>query len=215
LGLIITFMRDMQMSDAVRQALFEGRAGRVVPESFAGSDAEALMHAKLWNNPCWFSFRLNYLALHFNNPVYGYIQQQLGLLRPEFVVLWSLHLGGRSTLSDVVRTSGFPKNTLSRATNKLFRLGMIERETDQGDQRRVMLDLTGKGLEAVQFAEGMMIEHERRMLECLSPAERLSLSEILTKLVSASDQWPQAISADGPECEANDQSHSITPESEA
>jgi Transcriptional regulators len=184
------------MSNPVQQALFEGRAGREVPELSISSDAEALMHAKLWNNPCWFSFRLNYLALHFNNPVYGFIQQHLGLLRPEFVVLWSLYLGGRSTLSDVVRTSGFPKNTLSRATNKLFRLGMIERETDQEDQRKILLALTEKGLGAVKFAEGVMIEHERRMLECLSPAERLCLSEILTKLVSASDQWPQVIDAD-------------------
>jgi len=191
------------MDEAVRQALFEGRAGREVPEVSPSADAEALMHMKLWSNPCWFSFRLNYLALHFNNPVYGYIQQHLGLLRPEFVVLWSLYLGGRSTLSDVVRTSGFPKNTLSRAANKLFRLGMIEREIDQDDQRRISLCLTDKGTQAVESAKGMMIEHERRMLECLSPAERLSLSELMTKLVTASDQWPQMIDVEQPdECPA-------------
>ncbi|GAA4165400.1 MULTISPECIES: MarR family winged helix-turn-helix transcriptional regulator [Shinella] len=184
------------MDEALRQALFEGRAGREEPVVAPGTKIDALMHAKLWDNPCWFSFRLNYLALHFNNPVYSYIQQHLGLLRPEFVVLWSLYLGGSSTLTDVVRSSGFPKNTLSRAANKLTRLGMIDRAIDQDDQRRITLDLTGKGREAVEFAKGMMIEHERRMLECLSPAERLSLSEIMTKLVTASGQWPQMIDND-------------------
>ena len=187
------------MDEALRQALFEGRAGREEPAVSPGTKIEALMHAKLWDNPCWFSFRLNYLALHFNNPVYSYIQQHLGLLRPEFVVLWSLYLGGSSTLTDVVRSSGFPKNTLSRAANKLPRLAMIDREIDQDDQRRITLDLTGKGREAVEFAKGMMIEHERCMLECLSPAERLSLSEIMTKLVMASGQWPQMIDNDQPD----------------
>lgn len=184
------------MDEAMRQALFEGRAGREEPLVTPDTKIDALMHAKLWDNPCWFSYRLNFLALHFNNPVYGYIQQQLGLLRPDFVVLWSLHLGGSSTMTDVVRSSGFPKNTLSRAANKLTRLGMIDRQTDPDDQRRITLDLTEKGREAVDLTKGMMIEHERRMLECLSPAERLNLSEILTKLVTASGQWPQMIDSD-------------------
>jgi hypothetical protein len=41
-----------------------------------------------------------------------------------------------------------------------------------------------------------MMDHERIMLECLSPAERLNLSEILTKLVVASENWPQQLAAD-------------------
>lgn len=187
------------MNEAMCQALFEGRAGREEPLVSPGAKIDPLMHAKLWDNPCWFSFRLNYLALHFNNPVYSYIQQQLDLLRPEFVVLWSLYLGGSSTLTDVVRSSGFPKNTLSRATNKLFRLDMIDRQIDQEDQRRITLGLAEKGRQAVESAKDMMIEHERRMLDCLSPAERLSLSEIMTKLVAASSQWPQTI--DGQQAE--------------
>ena len=112
------------MSHETERALYEGRAGRSRPLVAPGIPDDSLLHAKLWDNPCWFSFRLNYLALHFNNPVYGFIQRHLGLLRPEFVVLWSLHLGDCSTFSDVVRSSGFPKNTLSRAANKLAERGI-------------------------------------------------------------------------------------------
>ncbi|MCW5720955.1 MAG: winged helix DNA-binding protein [Devosia sp.] len=181
------------MDDAVRQALFEGRAGRHEAAASFGVEIDANMHAKLWDNPCWFSYRLNYLALQFNNPVYNHIQQQLGLLRPEFVVLWSLYLSGDSTLTDVVRSSGFPKNTLSRATNKVHGLGLIDRQSNHEDQRRITLQLTDKGRQAVEMVKAMMIEHERRMLEELSPAERLSLSEIMTKLVAASSRWPQVL----------------------
>lgn len=181
------------MEDEIRQALYEGRGGRerpAVPDEIPG---DSPLYTKLWENPCWFSFRMNYLALRFNNPVYSYIQSRLGLLRPDFVILWALYLGGDSTLTDVVRSSGFPKNTLSRAVNKVHRLGMIEREVDANDQRRVMLALTEKGRAAVEEVKTVMLGHERLMLECLSPAERLSLSEILTKLVAASGRWPEAL----------------------
>lgn len=191
------------MQQETESAIFEGRAGRREPPVTSDLAEDSMIHAKLWHNPCWFSFRLNFLALHFNNPVYGFIQQRLGLLRPEFVVLWSLHLGGCAPFSEVVRSSGFPKNTLSRAANKLVERGMITRETDPDDQRRVTLCLTQSGHDAVAVAKSGMIRHERRMLDCLSPAERLSLSEILTKLVLASGDWPVSID---PETEKDRQS---------
>lgn len=184
------------MDDLTRQSLYEARAGRNMPLVPQGIPEDSPLRTRLWENPCWFSFRLNYLALHFNNPVYGLIQDRLGLLRPEFVVLWSLYLGGAATLTDVVRASGFPKNTLSRAVNKVHRLGLIEREGDADDQRRVTLHLTDKGHEAVEAIKADMLRHERRMLDSLSPAERLTLSEIMTKLVAASGDWPQSLGDD-------------------
>ena len=183
------------MDQSLHPALYEARAGRTKSE-LADLSPDDPLFPKLWENPCWFSFRLNFLALQFNTPVYGRIQQQLGLLRPEFVVLWSLYLSDKLTLTEVVRSSGFPKNTLSRAVNKLATLGMIDRETDLADLRRATLILTPKGRAAVMEVEQLMINQERMMLEKLSPAERLSLSEILTKLVVASEGWPREIEDD-------------------
>lgn len=180
------------MDDEIRQALFEGRAGRDMPLTAEGIPDDGPLRVRLWDNPCWFSFRMNYLALHFNNPVYSLIQNQLGLLRPEFVVLWSLYLSGPLSLTDVVRSSGFPKNTLSRAAGKVHRLGLIDRKDDAEDQRRVMLCLTDDGREAVESVKAAMLGHERRMLDCLSLAERLMLSEILTKLVATSAERAQS-----------------------
>ena len=184
---------ERSMEKTVTQAFYEARAGYEAVPSIEGIADDAMLRAKLFSNPCWFSYRMNYLALHFNTPIYGYIQKTMGLLRPEFVVIWSIYLTGPSTLTDVVRTSGFPKNTLSRAVLKLSQMGLILREVDQEDQRRIGLALTEAGLRAARTAEEVMIRHERQMLEVLTPAERLNLSEILTKLVSASGRWPQQI----------------------
>lgn len=182
------------MEKRVAIALLEGRAGRSEASDDRLSESD-ILHTKLWENPCWLSFRINYLALHYNNPVYGMIGADHDLLRPEFVVLYSLFLRDRTTLSEVVAGSGFPKNTLSRATKKLTRLKLIHREEDASDLRRVVLCLTDAGRAVVEAKMAPMLERERLMLETLSPAERMMLSDILAKLVIASRDWPETITS--------------------
>lgn len=185
-------MEEVCVEDRMATALFEGRAGREIGQDEALIGNESL-HAKLWSNPCWLSFRLNYLALHYNNPIYGLINADHGLIRPEFVVLYSLFMQDKTSLSEVVSSSGFPKNTLSRACSRLTQLKLIRREKDNDDLRRIVLCLTDAGREVVESKLAPMIERERMMLEKLSPAERLMLSDILTKLVIASRDWPETV----------------------
>ncbi|MFK4824956.1 MarR family winged helix-turn-helix transcriptional regulator [Paenochrobactrum sp. BZR 588] len=188
------------MEKRVEIALLEGRAGRSEARDDRLSESD-ILHTKLWKNPCWLSFRINYLALHYNNPVYGMIGTDHDLLRPEFVVLYSLFLRDKTTLSEVVAGSGFPKNTLSRATKKLTKLKLVSREEDASDLRRVVLCLTDAGRNIVEAKMAPMLERERLMLEKLSPAERMMLSDLLAKLVIASREWPETITSDATECD--------------
>ena len=59
---------------------------------------ERMLDAKLWDNPCWLAFRLNYLALRYNTPLYDWVQRSHGLSRVEYVVIYSLALtdGGQA-----------------------------------------------------------------------------------------------------------------------
>ncbi|MGU3575377.1 MarR family winged helix-turn-helix transcriptional regulator [Brucellaceae bacterium C25G] len=183
------------METQVAIALLEGRAGRSEARDDRLSESN-ILHTKLWENPCWLSFRINYLALHYNNPIYGMIGADHDLLRPEFVVLYSLFLRDRTTLSEVVAGSGFPKNTLCRAIKKLTKLKLVSRKEDASDLRRVVLCLTDAGREIVEAKMSPMLERERLMLETLSPAERMMLSDLLAKLVIASREWPETIRSD-------------------
>ncbi len=185
-------MEEVLVEDRMKVALFEGRAGREKGQEDS-IDKDDILYAKLWSNPCWLSFRINYLALHYNNPIYSMIGADHGLLRPEFVVLYSLFLRNKTTLSEVVAGSGFPKNTLSRASSKLTQLKLIRREKDDEDLRRIVLCLTDKGRAIVESKISPMIERERMMLEKLSPAERMMISDILAKLVIASREWPETV----------------------
>ena len=74
--------------------------------------APDMLEAKLWANPCPFTFRINYLALLYNTPLYNWVQEVYGLKRPEYVVLYSLSLADGSSARDISTTSGF-RRTLS------------------------------------------------------------------------------------------------------
>jgi MarR family transcriptional regulator, temperature-dependent positive regulator of motility len=152
-----------------------------------------MIAVKLWENPCWFSFRINYLGLQFNLPVYGWIEQRYGLMRPEYVVLYSLGLKDGISANDICLSSGFPKNTLSRAIQNLLRRRLIRRAADSNDRRRYVLRLTAEGRRIFNETLPPMLERERRMLATLSRDEQQTLSKLLARLVSDSPNWPTQI----------------------
>ncbi|MEP7454143.1 MarR family winged helix-turn-helix transcriptional regulator [Phyllobacterium sp. SB3] len=160
---------------------------------FNEADVDDLVAAKLWNNPCWFSFRINFLALNFNVPIYRWIEKQYGMQRAEFVVIYALGLKDGLTASAVCTSSGFPKNTISRAIQKLLDKDVIQRELDPADLRSFVLCLTDEGRRIVDECMQPMVEREQVMLAGLTPAEQLMLSELLAKVVVDSPNWSAQI----------------------
>jgi len=169
-------------------------------EASGAAAAESALHpliaVKLWQNPCWLSFRINYLALRFNLPVYGWIEQRYGLMRPEYVVLYALHLRDGIAAKDVCASAGFPKNTLSRAIQKLLRRRLIRRAPDMRDRRSFVLRLTGEGRRILDETVPPMVAHEKRMLSALNRDEQRVLSGLLAKLVADSPNWPTQLTGE-------------------
>ena len=149
-----------------------------------------MLQAKLWENPCPFTFRINYLALLYNTPLYDWIQSTYGLKRPEYVVLYSLALVDVGSARDISRTSGFPKNTLSRAIKRLELMGLIEaRGKAPGGGRRQDLRLSESGWSLINETRPVFEAQENRMLEVISDGERRMLSELMSKVVIAAQDW--------------------------
>ena len=146
-------------------------------EAFADAPIHPLTAVKLWENPCWFSFRINYLSLRFNGPVYGRIAERHDLSRPEYLVLYSLFLSDGIAAMDVCATAGFPKNTISRSL-------------DPNDRRSYLLHLMAEGRRVLDESVPPMVAHEKRMLSGLTRSEQETLSMLLAKLVVDSPNWP-------------------------
>ncbi|MBL8669712.1 MAG: winged helix-turn-helix transcriptional regulator [Alphaproteobacteria bacterium] len=169
------------------------RAGSTAPPEVAGAALHPMIALKLWENPCWFTFRINFLGLRFNLPVYGWIEQRYGLLRPEFAVLYALGLRDAIAAKDVCASTGFPKNTISRSIQKLLRRRLIRRAADAQDRRSYILRLSAEGRRILDESVPLMVARERRMLARLSRQEQQTLAALLARLVEDVPNWPAEI----------------------
>ena len=168
-------------------------AAAIVVDADLPGDIDPLIAIKLWRNPCWFSFRINYLSMNFNVPVYDWTEKTFGLPRPEFVVLYALGLRDGVAAKDICASSGFPKPTISRAIQKLLKRKLIRRNADAKDHRSYLLHITEDGKRIFDASMPVMLAREQVMLARLSPGERTLLCEILAKMVVDSPEWPQTI----------------------
>ncbi|WP_298923755.1 MarR family winged helix-turn-helix transcriptional regulator [uncultured Ramlibacter sp.] len=146
---------------------------------------DAFTHARLWRNPCGFSARFNYLSLRYNTPLYGWVEQEFGLSRPEFVVVYCLGIMDGVTASEIANSTAFPKNTLSRAVNRIAKLGLIRRMEGATDRRQQKLSLTPKGRAVLDKAMPRFRALEAEMLAPLSLVEQETLSALMAKVVLA------------------------------
>lgn len=144
---------------------------------------DSLTHSRLWKNPCGFAARFNYLALRYNIPLYGWVEQRFGLSRVEFVLIYNLAIHDGFTASEIAASTGFPKNTLSRAVNRLIKLGLITRILAPDDRRMHLLSLTRNGREIYDEALPRFVALEQDMLAPLSLIEKEMLSTLMAKVV--------------------------------
>jgi DNA-binding MarR family transcriptional regulator len=146
-------------------------------------EVDPVTTARLWHNPCWFAFRFNYIALRYNIPLYGWIEREYGLRRPEYVVVYSLGLRDGVTARDISLSYGFPKNSLSRAINALEAKGLIARRRHPEDKRSFVIKLTPGGRALFDATLPRFIALQDEMLKVLSAQERETLSVLLARIV--------------------------------
>ena len=157
------------------------------------SDLHPMIGTKLWQNPCWLSFRANFIAHHFNQPLYEWIQRRYRLTPPEHVVLYALGLKQGITADDITASSSRPKNTVSRAVNSLLAKKLVLRKQDRSDRRRLSLYLTRSGRRVVQDTVPRLVAREQAMAAALTSAEQSELNRLLTKVILSKSQWPATV----------------------
>ena len=173
------------------------RALNALPAPVPG-ELHPMIATKLWANPCWLSFRANFIAHHFNQPIYDWIWRRWRLSPPEHVVLYALGLDQGITAEDIAASSSRPKNTLSRAIKTLLAKRLVTRVQDAKDRRRMRLYLTRAGRRVVEETVPRLVAHEKAMTAALTSDERALLAHLLTKTILGQSTWPQTIDKGSP-----------------
>jgi DNA-binding MarR family transcriptional regulator len=100
--------------------------------------------------------------------------------------------------SALARHLGVARSTLSEATKKLVLAGYLRRVANEhGDGRQVGILLTAKGLRAVRETSVLESERLAAVLRCVSPSDRISIADGLTKLADACRRYRELSSKKG------------------
>jgi DNA-binding MarR family transcriptional regulator len=122
-------------------------------------------------------------------PVFARIQRQSGLLRDENNILFCLAHCGPLTARSICQVLGRPKNSISRAVERLLERQLIASAPVASDRRHSLLSLLPAGRELIAWSTALFRDRQEHMLRALSATERVALDSILTKLMADAESW--------------------------
>lgn len=102
--------------------------------------------------------------------VYKDLLNPLGITYPQYLVFVSLWAKDRQTVSEIGSNIGLESSTLTPLIKRLEQKGLVVRKRDEGDERKVIVSLTPRG---------MALEEEAQLIpECVARATGLTVTEI-------------------------------------
>ena len=135
------------------------------------------------------AYRMAFLTNFYREPMLRRMEQEHGLIRPEWTVLICLRFRDGLNPRDICEITEQPRNTISRAVASLSAKGLVVSTTDPGDARRKVLRLTEAGRAAHDAIMPLFAEREARMLAVLDPQEQAVLQGLLDRLCRAVPGW--------------------------
>ncbi|HET8728079.1 MAG TPA: MarR family winged helix-turn-helix transcriptional regulator [Alphaproteobacteria bacterium] len=113
---------------------------------------------------------------------YRIYRKRFGVNVTEWRVLGSLALFAPMTANDICLLTRTDKAPISRAIARLMAAGMVKREADPRDKRRILLALAPKGRATHDRILPIALEREQKLLAALTPDEADEFRRILKKL---------------------------------
>ena len=136
-----------------------------------------------------FAYKLGYMINSYREPSFRAIEATHGLTRPEILSLIFLYFRDGISAADICDFSGHLKNNISRAITALEGKGLVRREPDPQDQRRLILYITAAGRRLHDKFMPALQQREQDMMACLSDAERKTFDTLLRKLCAHGPDW--------------------------
>jgi MarR family transcriptional regulator, temperature-dependent positive regulator of motility len=167
---------------------------RAVASAPVSEDAEIVEgHSRLGEiiagNPIHIGYLIAYMANHYLGPVYKTVEAEHGLTSPEALcLLCSSRVPGINAI-DIARSTGRPRNSVSRAISTLLRKHLMTVEPDLADRRRKRLVPSAAGAALARRIENMFATRHAEMLSVLAEDERDTLDMLLRRLAFRDDGW--------------------------
>ncbi|MFM9449093.1 MarR family winged helix-turn-helix transcriptional regulator [Streptomyces acidiscabies] len=130
------------------------------------------------------------------NVAYGRQTSALGISNADWEVLKALVLAGapyRLGPGDIAKRLGLTPAAMTHRIDRMVTEGYVTRARDESNRVRVIVELTPEGREMWLEAMRLASVFEEDLLQDLSPRERTTLGEVLTRLLRrVEDAQPDA-----------------------
>jgi len=117
--------------------------------------------------------------------------QSHGLTGPQATLLRAL-VNGPLTAGELANRINLSQGTVTDIMNRLESRGLVQRVRDQGDRRRVIVELSGRGREVVQGSLPLAQAHFADRLSELPEWEQSQLLSALQRIAHMMDGEPAA-----------------------
>lgn len=148
-----------------------------------------IFEAVVSNGPIKDAWRLTLWSNYYTEPIFNLLSQEFDVGRDEFNILSCLASYRSMVAKTICDVTGRPKNSISRAVNRLVERKMIRRLTNADDRRESLLILNEQGRRLYQKVLPVAVDRQNAMLNCLSADERRTLDSILNRLMKARGDW--------------------------
>jgi len=108
--------------------------------------------------------------------------QIYGLSVSQWKILPIIGYYGPMSSKEVGERTSLEPEKVTRAVNQLVRRGLVTRQSDANDRRKVVLSLAAKGNDVFKESEKRRGLIEEKFLGALQPGERKALHQIFDKL---------------------------------
>ena len=119
-----------------------------------------------------------------------FIHHYLGRRRGQGRILRLLHEYGDMTQQELQTKLGIQSGSLSEILSKLETAGLIARERDPADKRRVIVSMTAEGLDDLHRHEEIRLKRQAVLYDSLEPSEQEEMIRILIKLIGNWENLP-------------------------
>ena len=137
----------------------------------------------------WIGLRVTVVSNRYLYPLNAELESKYNLLRDDVAVMSCLSITSATTAQQIVRYTGRPKNSISRAVAKLEAEGILRRKAHLRDGRASALHITERGKKLFAQIKHFFAERDRRLMEVLSGKERAEFNRLFTKISEASADW--------------------------
>ncbi|MFG1694412.1 MarR family winged helix-turn-helix transcriptional regulator [Nonomuraea sp. NPDC049309] len=108
---------------------------------------------------------------------------QAGARRYHYALLATLEEYGPASQAALGRRTGIDRSDVVAAVNELAAQGLLERAPDPDDRRRNIITITPAGRKRLADLDRLLAAAQDAYLAPLSPADRRTLTDLLTRLV--------------------------------